>query len=120
MSMMKEILGYMQKNKGTHMTAIAAVLASFILFSLSVGVPALAADGQLQKGGQGSYGEKQKITTTGEARTALKKQFANKDVIIGEVVEKELYFEADIMDKKQTVIDKVIVDKRTGRVRSIY
>jgi hypothetical protein len=41
-------------------------------------------------------------------------------VIIGEVVEKELYFEADIMDKKQAVIDKVIVDKRTGRVRSIY
>jgi len=120
MSMMKEILGYMQKNKRTQMTAIAAVLASFILFSLSLGAPVFAADGQLQKGGQGSYGEKQKIATAGEARKVMEKHFANKDVLIGEVLEKELYFEADIMDKKQTVIDKVIVDKRTGRVRSIY
>ena len=50
----------------------------------------------------------------------MKKYFAGKDLIIGEVVEKELYFEADIMDRNKTVIDKVIVDKRTGRIRSIY
>ena len=102
------------------MTAVATALASFILFSLLFGVPALAADSQSQKGTPGDYGEKQKITTAGEAQKALIKHFANKDVIIGEVVEKELYFEADIMDRKQAVIDKVIVDKRTGRVRSIY
>jgi hypothetical protein len=120
MSMMKEILGYMQRNNRTHTTALATALAFLILFSLLMEMSALAADSQPQKGTQGSYGEKQKITTAGEARKALEKHFANKDVIIGEVVEKELYFEADIMDKKQAVIDKVIVDKRTGRVRSIY
>jgi len=83
-------------------------------------MPALAADNQPQKGALGDYGEKQKIATSAEARNALKKYFAGKDLIIGEVVEKELYFEADIMDRNKTVIDKVIVDKRTGRIRSIY
>jgi hypothetical protein len=120
MSMVKQTLEQIQENNKTHMTAVATALASLILFSLSFGMPALAADTQSQKGTQGDYGEKQKITTTEEARKALKKHFFNKDISIGEVVEKELYFEADIMDRKQAVIDKVIVDKRTGRVRSIY
>lgn len=96
----------------------AAPLALLLL--LSVGTPSHAADSQARRGSQGSYGEKQEIATAGDARKVLKKHFAGKDVIIGEVVERERYFEAEVMDKKKTVIDKVIVDKRTGRVRSIY
>ena len=112
-----------RKMRKVHMmttSVMAAGLASVIFILLSWGMPALAADSQTQSDSQGSYGEKQKITTAGEARKALKKYFADKDVIIGEVVEKEFYFEADVMDERKTVVDKVIVDKRTGRVRSIY
>jgi hypothetical protein len=69
---------------------------------------------------QGSFGEKKGINTAEEAFKALKKYFEKKDVVIGEVTEKELYFEAEIRDRKNTVIDKVVVDKRTGRIRSIY
>lgn len=30
------------------------------------------------------------------------------------------YFEAYVRDKKGNLLDRVIVDKRTGRIRSIY
>ena len=102
------------------LSLVACTLISGLQFLPSLAMPAVAADSQPQKGIQGDYGEKQKITTSAEARRALKKYFADKDLIIGEVIEKELYFEADIMDRNKAVIDKVIVDKRTGRIRSIY
>jgi hypothetical protein len=108
------------KKMRTFIAALAAAVPFALLFLLSMGTPSQAADSRTPKGGQGSYGEKQEIATAGDARKVLKRHFAGKDVIIGEVVEQELYFEAEVMDKKKTVIDKVIVDKRTGRVRSIY
>jgi hypothetical protein len=117
---MRQYVGHIREKRKTHTCGLATALVFLVLSSLLMGMSALAADDQVQRGGQGSYGEKQKITTSGEALKVLKKHFASKDVIIGEVVEKELYFEADIMDRKKTVIDKVVVDKRTGRVRSIY
>ncbi len=102
------------------LSIVTCALLSGLHFLPSLTVPALAADSQPQKGAEGYYGEKQKITTPAEARKTLIKYFADKDLIIGEVVEKEFYFEADIMDRNKAVIDKVIVDKRTGRIRSIY
>lgn len=119
MSMMCTNPGQMRKNNIRYLSLGAIFLACMILVPLFRS-PVLAADNEPRKSGQGNYGEKQKIATEGEARKALEKYFAGKDVVIGELVEKELYFEADIMDGKRKVIDKVIVDKRTGRVRSIY
>jgi len=69
---------------------------------------------------QGEYGEKKAVPTAAEARKTLKEYFSKRDVTIGEIREKEFYFEAEIKDKQDKVIDKVIVDKRTGRIRSIY
>lgn len=60
------------------------------------------------------------VGTAEDARKAFKRYFEKKNVVIGEITEKELYFEAEIRDRNNTVIDKVIVDKRTGRIRSIY
>lgn len=100
------------------MIVVAAVLFGLLCplrmstFSVFVGT-ALAAD-------QSSYGEKKEVATIEEALKAIKKYFTKKDMAIGEVIEKELYYEAEIKDLKNTVIDKVIVDKRTGRIRSIY
>jgi hypothetical protein len=68
----------------------------------------------------GTYGEKQQVTTKEEAKRLLKDYFSRRDVNIGEIREKQYYFEADILDGKGKVVDKVIVDKRTGRIRSIY
>lgn len=66
------------------------------------------------------YGEKRPVANRDEAKKALGEYFSKKKVRIGEITEKELLFEAEILDKDGQVIDKVIIDKRTGRIRSIY
>jgi len=81
---------------------------------------AYAADSSYGISRSGSYGEKKEVTTAEEAEKAFAAYFAKKNVRIGEIKEKELYFEAEIRDKNDNLIDKVAVDKRTGRVRSIY
>ena len=43
--------------------------------------------------------------------------FCTYDVKIGKIKEKEWFFEADIKDRNSNLIDKVIIDKRTGRIR---
>ena len=55
-----------------------------------------------------------------EAQKVLGKYFEKKKVKLGEVKEREYFFEAEVFDMDGRLIDKVIVDKRTGRVRSIY
>lgn len=66
------------------------------------------------------YGEKRPVTTVEEARKVLKEYFGKKDVRIGEIKERKLFFEAEIRDKNNNLIDQMVVDKRTGRVRSTY
>jgi len=68
----------------------------------------------------GGYGEQKEVTSRDQAKKILEEYFSKKDVKIGKITEKNLYFEAEIMDKSGKVIDTVIVDKRTGRIRSIY
>ena len=45
--------------------------------------------------------------------------FSKEGVTVGRVVERQGYFEADILDGKGKVMDRVIVNKRNGRIRSI-
>lgn len=97
---------------------IVIAAALFLLFS-HLGISAFAPTA-VGAADQRSYGEKKGIATAEEALKVLEKHFAKKDIFIGEIIEKELYFEAEIKDQINTVIDKVIVDKRTGRIRSIY
>lgn len=68
----------------------------------------------------GWYGEKSPVKSGEEARSLLERYLENQDLVVGKIVEQEWYFEADIKDKKGSMIDRVIVDKRTGRIRSIY
>ena len=66
------------------------------------------------------YGEKRAVANSQEARRMLKDYFARRDVRIGDIRERELFFEADIRDRRGALVDKVIIDKRTGRIRSTY
>lgn len=66
------------------------------------------------------YGEKRPVTTVEEARKRLGEYFSKKNVTIGEIKEKELFFEAVILDPEKKPVDRVIIDKRTGRIRSTY
>mgnify|MGYP006891167341 FL=1 len=68
----------------------------------------------------GSYGARKIVKTAKEAKKILQEYFKNEPIAIGNIKEREYFFEADIKDKNNNLIDVVIVDKRTGRIRSIY
>lgn len=104
------------------LSGIVAVIAVALFIA-----PAVAGDdgspfGTYKQVAQGTgYGAKKPVTSIKEARSALAEYFKDKDVKIGSIEEKELYFEAEILDKDgKEVVDRVIIDKRTGRIRSIY
>lgn len=70
--------------------------------------------------GGGWYGAKKSIRTADEARKILQEYFKSDAVVIGDIKERRWFFEADIKDKNNNIVDIVIVDKRTGRIRSTY
>lgn len=68
----------------------------------------------------GRYGARKAVRTEGEARNILRKYFSQRKATIGEIKERDWFFEAEIRDRNNTFVDRVIIDKRTGRIRSIY
>jgi len=69
----------------------------------------------------GWYGERKSVRTQTEAIKIIKQYFSSVEgVRISNIKERKWFFEADIRDKENNVIDVVIIDKRTGRIRSIY
>ena len=66
------------------------------------------------------YGAGRVVRTVEEAKRILDEYYSYKRVIISAVKERQWYFEAEVRDKNNILIDKVIIDKRTGRIRSIY
>lgn len=79
--------------------------------------------GQFCPGMRGDpYGARKPVRTVDEARQALEQYFSatGMKVTVGSVEERRWFFIAEMLDAQGTVIDKAIVDKRTGRIRSIY
>lgn len=71
--------------------------------------------------GWGWYGERKAVRTETEAKRVLMHYFSSYDDIrINNIKERKWFFEAEIRDKENKLIDVVIIDKRTGRIRSIY
>lgn len=69
----------------------------------------------------GWYGAKRLVSTSEEAREILVRFFAPYSGLkVGTIREKASFFEAEIIDRNGAMVDLVIVDKRTGRIRSIY
>lgn len=68
----------------------------------------------------GSYGARKLVKTADEAKKILQDYFSKEDVKIGRITERRWFFKAEILDKNNALIDVVIIDKRTGRIRSIY
>ena len=70
---------------------------------------------------RGWYGERKSVRTQAEAKRVLMNYFSSYEGIkVFNIKERKWFFEAEIRDKKNKLIDVVIVDKRTGRIRSIY
>ncbi len=67
----------------------------------------------------GRYGAKDPVRTAEEARKRLERFFADGDVTIGKITNHDTYYQAEIHDGDGELVDRVIIDKRTGRIRSI-
>jgi hypothetical protein len=118
------------------------IFAVILLFMFSLAVPAISHAqpmgphgmmGQgMYRGGPygnycpgmkwGPYGVRRPVKTAAEAKEVIETYLAGNDrgARVGKIVAKDLYFEAEILDRNGKLIDREIVDKRTGRIRSIY
>jgi hypothetical protein len=70
----------------------------------------------------GPYGARRAVKTADEARQAIEKYFSDsgQKVQVGKIEERRWYFEAEITDLDGKLVDRLIIDKRAGRIRSIY
>lgn len=69
---------------------------------------------------EGLYGQRRVVLSKEDARRILKRYFFRRNVKVGEIWERKFYFEAEIKDRNGDLLDIVLIDKRTGRIRSIY
>jgi len=76
--------------------------------------------GYCQGPGYGRYGARQPIRTVRDARAYLDRFFEGQKLEIGAITERGRFFRADILDRDKKVVDRVILDRRTGRIRSLY
>jgi hypothetical protein len=69
----------------------------------------------------GWYGAKRLVRTPVEAHEILQQFYVtHKGVKIHRIIEGPTFYRAEIMDKNGALVDMVIIDKNTGRIRSIY
>lgn len=66
------------------------------------------------------YGERKAVRTEREARKELRKYFTSEKETIGEIRDRDLFFEVEIKGRDNKTVDRIIIDKRTGRIRSTY
>ncbi|KAA0889679.1 hypothetical protein ET418_12940 [Oryzomonas rubra] len=67
----------------------------------------------------GWYGARKSVTSIEEARRTLEEYYAGSEVMVGRITEKTGYFQADILSRGNKLMDRVIIHKRSGRIRSI-
>ncbi|HXX58504.1 MAG TPA: hypothetical protein VEI96_10925 [Thermodesulfovibrionales bacterium] len=69
---------------------------------------------------KGNYGERRAIQSKGDAQRMLNDYYMRGNMRIGPIKENRFYYEADVLDRNNRFMDRVIIDKRSGRIRSIY
>jgi hypothetical protein len=69
---------------------------------------------------RGGYGERRAVQSRVDAQRMLNDYYMRRSMRIGPIRENRFYYEADILDRNNRFIDRVIIDKRSGRIRSIY
>ena len=68
------------------------------------------------------YGAPKAVKTQGEAKQLIESYYSGcgQHMRCGKIEERDWYFEANMLNQDGSLMDKVIIDKRTGRIRSIY
>ncbi len=72
--------------------------------------------------GRGPYGARKMVKTADEAKRIIEAYFSNSGqaVQVGNIGERKWFYFAEVTNSEGKIIDKLIVDKRSGRIRSIY
>lgn len=70
----------------------------------------------------GWYGAKRIVSTPADAQQILEQFFIHhqRDVKVVRISEKAHFFVAEIINDKGVMVDLILIDKRTGRMRSMY
>ncbi len=68
----------------------------------------------------GWYGAGRQVKTVEEVKELVTDFLGDTDLTTGGIQERETYFEVQIKDEGGEIIDLLIVDKRTCRIRSAY
>jgi hypothetical protein len=70
----------------------------------------------------GWYGARRPVKTPVEAKEILEKFFIHhkRDVKVVRITEKPHFFVAEMINKKGVIVDLILIDKRTGRMRSMF
>ena len=97
---------------------ISAILFVFILSAVSVAQEKVTPYGDYCEWCS-SYGICEKDLGQKEAETAIKRYFRIKGLNVRHIIVKGRFMEADIYDDIKEV-DKIIFDRKTGRIRSTY
>lgn len=66
------------------------------------------------------YGARRPVETAQEAQRLLTVFFSEQDLKVTDLIEKRWCYHANIVDKNGKMVDRVIIDKRSGRIRSIF
>lgn len=76
--------------------------------------------GKCGKGQGDCYGARRRVTSPVEARERLEQFFAGQELTVSEVTDKPWRYEAIIKNQHGAVVDRVMIDKRSGRIRSLF
>lgn len=100
---------------------IAAILSMFTVAGAAEdGVSRRPFGGYCQEGRGGDYGARTPVPTVEDARRILLRYYAGTKQRVGPLTEHSHHFRAQILDAGARLIDVVIIDRHTGRIRSIY
>lgn len=66
------------------------------------------------------YGERQPVRDAEEAKQFIKQQYEGRNLTVSPLIERRWGYEAEIRDHNGTLIDRIMLNKRSGRIRSLY
>jgi hypothetical protein len=79
--------------------------------------------GMMGQGYGPQYQQERKPLTEKDVKTMVEnyvQSTRNPNLKLGKIMEKDYYFEAEIVTKNDSLVDKILVDKQTGWIRSVY
>ena len=69
----------------------------------------------------GPYGARHPVNSPEEARALLERYYADqKGLTVGRIEERRWGFEAEVLDRNNAVVDRVMVHRHSGRIRSLF